>query len=298
MRDQVASQYATTDPLQVRMRTHELYEERRVDLDALCLDALALFGDEALLDAGCGPGRFLGQIAAGGHRGRLVGLDQSETMVAEVAKLSEAGGTVEAYQGSVQALPFADAGFERAVARHMLYHVPDIPGALAELRRVLRPGGMLLVTTNGPRSLPRILDLIHDMLAAFNLLAAVDLSTWERPDARFSTENAPGLLAAAGFEVEAQIIDNALIFHDPAPIAAYAASVLPSLDIQPHTPRYTEIKTWLHAEAAVRLAALGGTWRDEKRIGIWEGIRDWGLVGKREPGTKEERKTGPVFSNP
>jgi ubiquinone/menaquinone biosynthesis C-methylase UbiE len=265
MAEDVARQYATLDPLQIRMRTHELYEERRVDLDALCLDALALAGDEAILDAGCGPGRFLGQLAEGGHRGRLVGLDQSETMVAEVAKLAAVHPRLEPYRGDVQALPFPDGSFDRAIARHMLYHVPDIPVALSELRRVLRPNGLLLVTTNSGRSLPRILELIEDMLAAF------DLPGWERPDARFSIENAAAFLESAGFEVEARIIDNALLFHDPAPIAAYAASMLPSFDIHPGSPQHAEMHAWLTAEAGVRLETLGGEWRDEKRTGVFVG---------------------------
>jgi SAM-dependent methyltransferase len=190
-------------------------------------------------------------------------------MVGEVGKLAEQGYSVEAVRGDVQALPFDDEMFDRVVARHMLYHVPDIPSALAELRRVMRPDGLLLVTTNSGRSLPRILDLIQDLLASFNQPA------WIRPDERFSIENATDFFASSGFAVDAQIIDNALVFHESEPIAAYCASMLPSLDIADDPALVAEMERWLVDEAVRRLQMLGGVWRDPKRLGVY--------VGKKAP---------------
>ena len=51
--------------------------------------------------------------------------------------------------GDIQALPLADDSVNGALAMHMLYHVPDVPAAVRDLRRVLRPGGVLMVSTNG-----------------------------------------------------------------------------------------------------------------------------------------------------
>jgi SAM-dependent methyltransferase len=64
----------------------------------------------------------------------------------------------------VQELPFADGAFDVAVANHMLYHVPDPRLAAAELARVLRPGGVLLAATNGPRHLETIAQLSRQAL--------------------------------------------------------------------------------------------------------------------------------------
>ncbi|HEV8638260.1 MAG TPA: class I SAM-dependent methyltransferase, partial [Chloroflexota bacterium] len=112
----VAAQYADSDPLRARIETHQRHSERQLDLDALCHRLLGFGGDESLLDVGCGPGLFLTYLRRAGHRGRLVGLDQSPGMIAEAG-----GGLV----GDAQALPFADAAFDAVSARHMLYHVPD-----------------------------------------------------------------------------------------------------------------------------------------------------------------------------
>lgn len=254
----VARQYASSDPLQVRMKTHQLYGERRVDLDAVCYTALELDGDEEILDAGCGPGRFLDYIRRQGHAGALVGLDQSAAMVDEVIGLG-----FDAVQGDVQTLPFDDASFDRVVARHMLYHVPDIPLALGEFRRVLKPGGSLLVTTNSNGSMPGILELIQDLLIAYGQ------PEWDRPDARFCIENALGFFEDAGYTVDDRVIENALVFPSPEPVVAYCVSTLPSLDVDPAF--HAEMEQWLSDEATRRFESLGGQWRDPTNAGVYIG---------------------------
>jgi len=64
------------------------------------------------------------------------------------AARSRAGSHVFLIAGDAQWLPFADASFDCILAMHMLYHVPDRDLAIAEMRRVLRPGGVLLALTN------------------------------------------------------------------------------------------------------------------------------------------------------
>ena len=51
--------------------------------------------------------------------------------------------------GTSQDLPYADESFDVVAALWMLYHVPDVDRALAEVRRVLRPGGLFVAVTNG-----------------------------------------------------------------------------------------------------------------------------------------------------
>jgi SAM-dependent methyltransferase len=85
----------------------------------------------------------------------LIAVDQSERMV-ELAR--ERG--VDARVGDVQELPFADGEFDVAVANWMLYHVPDLDRGLAELDRVLRPGGRLVATTNSLDHLGELWSLV------------------------------------------------------------------------------------------------------------------------------------------
>src|SRR5205823_13608729 len=84
----------------------------------------------------------------------LVGIDQSQAMV----EIQRAQG-IEARVGDVQALPFADGEFDLVVAAWMLYHVPDLDRGLAEIARVLRPGGVLVAATNSLQHMQELWDL-------------------------------------------------------------------------------------------------------------------------------------------
>lgn len=106
-----------------------------------------------VLDAGCGRGELAERLLAAGVE--VVALDQSERMV----ELTRARG-VDARVGDVQALPFDDGEFDVAVANFMLYHVPALDLALAELARVLRPCGVLVAATNGVRQLAELWELV------------------------------------------------------------------------------------------------------------------------------------------
>jgi SAM-dependent methyltransferase len=104
--------------------------------------------DAALLDAGCGTGGNLVHLEGGGLR---VGLDFSPDALAGC----RTRGLGRLVRGSVTALPFADACFDAALSMSVIYHewVPNPAAAIAELRRVLRPGGVLLVDVPGYPSL-------------------------------------------------------------------------------------------------------------------------------------------------
>jgi SAM-dependent methyltransferase len=82
-------------------------------------------------------------------------VDSSSRMV----ELARARG-VDARVGDVQALPFGDGEFDCAVAAWMLYHVSDVDRALAELARVLEPGGRLVAVTNAPDHLHELRELV------------------------------------------------------------------------------------------------------------------------------------------
>lgn len=105
-----------------------------------------------VLDIGCGPGWLWGEGKGAFPDGLSLTLaDFSPGMVADAVKAAEVAGRYAKVEGVVadaSKLPFADASFDAVLACHMLYHVPDARIALGEFKRVLRPGGILGVTTN------------------------------------------------------------------------------------------------------------------------------------------------------
>jgi SAM-dependent methyltransferase len=259
----VRTQYATTDPLQTRILTHQRYSERDVDLHAACRDALGLAGGEALLDVGCGPGAFVIALRAQGHTGRLAGLDQSEGMIAAATAAAERSANVEWFVGEANALPFRDGEWEIISARHMLYHVADIPGTLREFARVAGPRGRVLATTNAGTDHPHMNALRVDMYAHFAipLPPSINLS--------FRIENARQILGAVFGDVRETIERNAFVFTAPEPIVAYLMTIGPVHSVRDDPARYRAIHDWLLAEATRRLDAMGGIWRDPKDVGIY-----------------------------
>lgn len=99
------------------------------------------------LDLGCGEGRGGRWLAEHGHR--VTGADASPTL-AGLAR--EGGGYEEVHLGDAAALPFAGASFDLVVAFMSLHDVDDLDGVLAEVHRVLEPGGRLCAAVVHPYS--------------------------------------------------------------------------------------------------------------------------------------------------
>ena len=101
-----------------------------------------------LLDVGCGPASITADLAERVAPGRVVALDAAAgALEAARATLHERGLSeqVEVTCGDVMALPFEDASFDVVHAHQVLQHLADPVGALAEMRRVTRPGGIVAV---------------------------------------------------------------------------------------------------------------------------------------------------------
>ena len=113
---------------------------------ALVHAALGAQPGERVLDAGCGPGFYAAEtLERVGRDGSVAGVDASEAMLGLAAKRCEGHDNVSFHEGDVTALPVGDADFDRALSVQVLEYVEDIPAALSELLRVLRPGGRVLI---------------------------------------------------------------------------------------------------------------------------------------------------------
>jgi arsenite methyltransferase len=132
---------ATAKALEVVYGTRDVRRRR-----ALVLGALAVRPGERVLDVGCGPGFYVAELLDQvGEEGSVVGVDSSPPMLAIAARRCEGHENVELLEGDATALPVADAGFDAALSVQVLEYVEDIPAALGEIRRALRPGGRVVL---------------------------------------------------------------------------------------------------------------------------------------------------------
>jgi ubiquinone/menaquinone biosynthesis C-methylase UbiE len=101
--------------------------------------------NDRVLDLGCGAGHLAFAIAP--QVAAVVAYDLSRDMLGVVAASAAGRGmaNIETRQGAAEALPFGDASFDAVCTRFSAHHWADVPKALAEVRRVLKPGGPLIV---------------------------------------------------------------------------------------------------------------------------------------------------------
>ncbi len=212
----VRSQYLTEDHLETRRSVwHPTADGRDPTTEAL--DAIVAEQPLRVLEVGPGTGAFAARIAAALPSVRLTAIDQSARFV----ELSRARG-VDAREGDAQDLPFGDESFDVVAALWMLYHVPDVDRALAEIRRVLRPGGLFVAVTNG-----------DDHLADLRREAG------GKPEVTgFSTQNGEDQLRAHFADVRRSDLRPRAVFADSGMAESYLQSS--GEDVEWRVPQFDE----------------------------------------------------------
>src|SRR5215211_5498345 len=144
------------EPWQLSGSAAELYERYLVPAitgvwAADLVQRAALQPGERVLDVACGTG-IVARLAAErvGAQGAVVGLDLNPAMLAVARALPQFAATITWTEASVLAMPFPDATFNVVVCQLGLQFFPDRPQALREMRRVLVPGGRMLLSVFGP----------------------------------------------------------------------------------------------------------------------------------------------------
>ena len=112
------------------------------------LELLELQPEDRFLEVGFGHGATIARAAAAVRVGFVAGVDPSAEMCRMAARRNEAAvaaGRVELRTASVDALPYANAAFDKALSVHSLYFWADLMAAVRELRRVVKPAGRLVL---------------------------------------------------------------------------------------------------------------------------------------------------------
>lgn len=207
--------YKTQDKLNVRILTHQLYTQPKIDFTGWVLDKITWQGNETAVDLGSGSGAYIkaGQARCQTYIAGDLSLGMVQTLPAGLLRLNL----------DAQHIPLADNVAHVVLANHMLYHVPDKDVALAEIRRILRPNGHLIAVTNSATNMAELIDLRRQAMRLLNL--PVDPVLEKSPIADlFSLENGRSLLRNHFSHVKRHDLSSALVFPDPQPILDYLAS--------------------------------------------------------------------------
>lgn len=176
-------------------------------------------GTQVVADIGCGNGLDLRQLVPGGRCRHAIGVDLSAGMLRALADLTGTG-RLTLIQADAQRLPLGDNSVDVALAMYMLYHVPDVDAAAAELRRIVKPGGTVLAGTNGSDTMAEV----HGLLDAA-VSRAIGRPVRALPALSFTLETGHAILARQFSSITTYRKDGTLAFPSAQPVVGYLDSV-------------------------------------------------------------------------
>jgi ubiquinone/menaquinone biosynthesis C-methylase UbiE len=213
-----AKQYHDASNLNARAALHERFSTDKANWQRWVFEHLEAPEEARILELGCGPAKLWAEnserIPAGWD---IVLTDLSSGMLEEAKRaLAE---TPHAFMFQVvdaQNIPFENATFDAMIANHMLYHVPDLDRALAEIRRVLKPEGKLYAATNGEGHMAELDELLAAIVAA---------EVGEKNKGQFRLETGERLLAKHFAQVKLHRFRGDLEVTEVEPLLAYITSM-------------------------------------------------------------------------
>jgi arsenite methyltransferase len=226
------------EQLEVLYRSRDVLRRRR-----LVYEALGARPGDRILDAGCGPGFYTRELLDQvGPDGSVTGIDQSPQMLTVARRRSEEFGNVAFEEGDATALPVESGRFDRALSVQVLEYVGDIPAALAEMHRALRPGGRAVIWdvdwatvswhSEDPDRMARVLEVWDDHLAHPSLPRTLSAS-----------------MRAAGFE-EVSMEGHAFATDELTP-ESYGGSVLPVIERYVREQGSPDVDAWAAEQRAL-----------------------------------------------
>ena len=210
-------QYKTPDNLKARMDLHLRFSTNVQGLQPWMHQVMGLQGGMKVLEVGCGPGTLWNEYTGHFAPGLCPVLtDFSPGMVKAASEKNQAVGLDYSYAVmSAQEIAFPTNTFDAVLAHFMLYHVPDLPTTLGNIRRVLKPGAKLFAMTVGDRHMARIGELVHEFDPTLN---------WEEFRVPFTVQNGKAQLEAFFHPVQVLAYQDVLHVTEVEPLLAYVAS--------------------------------------------------------------------------
>ncbi len=219
------AQYGTDTNLRTRIAIHDKYSTNKQGFGNWIFERYRIQEGNNVLELGCGDGSMW-QNRTLPTGTTLFLTDFSTGMLASAQAKLAVQTQIHFAQVDIQAIPHPDDSFEVVIANMMLYHVPDLPKALAEVRRVLKPGGFFYCATYGENG---ITEYVQDLLAMHGYPA-------QRTKGTFTLQNGGDILKPYFSTVEKHLYKDSLAVTDTADLVEYVASLRGIVDYTDLTP--------------------------------------------------------------
>jgi len=230
-------QYANSGNLDARIRLHKQFSTNPHGVFHWFFDyALANTPAQAsLLEVGSGSGELWVAVKELVPAGWDVTLSDFSMGILNDAKTKLAGVAFEPEyrEIDVQSIPYPDASFDAIFANFMLYHVPDRDKAIAELRRVLKPDGVLFAATLGEEHMKEYNQLVYEILQTGEFQVGM-------VNRAFSLENGAEQLGKSFKQIDLHIYNDDLRVTEVEPMVDYFLSLALSMVTSEHVEKFTE----------------------------------------------------------
>jgi len=238
------------------------YTEPHCETSTEVLALLDITPGLMVLDTGCGTGDVILKAAEDQSEATFIGIDISLGIIREAQKTA-ALKHLPAYflSGDIQQLNFDLNTFDRVLALHMLYHVPDMNLAVQELRRVLKDNGVCIVSLNSIESKP--------FLRMIKVKAAAILGCDQYPDmtVRLNIENGCELLREYFDQVETKLYESVITLNNPQPYIDYVDSTREFWQPHPHDDQWQSVLRTVREEVAA-VIKREGAFKEKNIFGI------------------------------
>ena len=207
------NQYSNADTLNIRIAFHQRYSLQKEAFSDWLFSHYTFFPGMRILEIGCGNGSlWQNKLSLLPLPAEMILTDLSPGMLAEAQAALPSFPFLSFRTTDIQALPFPDDHFDMVIANMMLYHVPDLPKGLAEVKRVLKTGGIFHCATSGEKT---VVDYIREMTESH--AAPSQLS--------FTLQNGESLLQPFFREVDCFRRQDALLVTDMEDMMDYIHSL-------------------------------------------------------------------------
>jgi ubiquinone/menaquinone biosynthesis C-methylase UbiE len=216
----VREQYKSDKNLNIRNNLHS-YNTNKIDFDKWCFNQINFPQNARVLEVGCGTGKLWYKNKENINENLDITLsDFSKGMLKSTKeKLKELKHNFKYEEINVENIPYEDESFDIVIARHMIYFSPNIEKALAEIRRVLVPGGIAYITVNSCETMAEL----NELAEKFDSSLGIDNNGYS---ARFELENGEPIIRKYFSNVDVEILEGKIIVDDAEPVVSYKASTI------------------------------------------------------------------------